>query len=571
MSYQIPYQDMMFLINDVFKFEQRFAGIDDFAEFDKDLYGAILEEAGKFATGVLQPINQSGDEEACQFKDTVVTTPKGFKEAYQAFVDGGWQSLTASPEYGGQGLPKALHVLVEEAFYSTNTSFCLYGSLTAGAYHLLQAHASQTIKATYLPKMISGEWSGSMCLTEAHAGSDLGLLKSKAEPQVDGTYHISGSKIFITGGEHDMTDNIIHLVLARLPDAPAGPKGISLFLVPKFKLNADGSLGERNGVTCGSIEHKMGIKASSTCVMNFDHAEGYLIGGEHQGLRCMFTMMNLERLSIGIQGIGLGEMAYQQANDYAHDRLQGRAKGCEGTAPIIKHGDVQRMLNTMQAFNQAGRALAVWLGSYLDIAHYSQNPEQMTQANQMAALLTPIAKAFFTDMGYEVCTIGQQCFGGHGYVKEWGMEQHVRDARIAQIYEGTNGIQALDLVGRKVVANDGVFVANLLDVIREDIDGFKDNTNKQLVSEKLDEYEELTRLLVDKAQDPDSQQQIACDYLHYSALVIYAYLWLKMSQNPEKVSEIFAENKRFLADFYYARLLPRSLGLKNSIENALKV
>ncbi len=568
MSYQIPHKDMMFLVNDVFKFDERFAGVEDFAEFDNELYSAILEEAGKFAAGVLQPINQSGDEEGCQYNDTVVTTPKGFKEAYQAFVEGGWQSLTASPEYGGQGLPKALHVLVEETFYSTNTSFCLYGSLTAGAYHLLQAHADEAIKSTYLPKMISGEWSGSMCLTEAHAGSDLGLLKTKAEPAQEGSYKISGSKIFITGGEHDMAENIIHLVLARLPGAPAGPKGISLFLVPKFKLNADGSIGERNGVACGSIEHKMGIKGSSTCVMNFDDAEGYLIGGEHQGLRCMFTMMNLERLSIGIQGIGLGEMAYQQANDYANDRLQGRAKGHEGTAPIIKHGDVQRMLNTMQAYNQAGRALGVWLGSYMDIAHHSADQDAVKNADAMAAFLTPIAKAFFTDIGYDVCTIGQQCFGGHGYVKEWGMEQHVRDARIAQIYEGTNGIQALDLIGRKLVANKGAILNLFLQALKSDMVSFVDCSRKSELAAKLTELENLSQAIIDKA-DADTQQLIACDYLNYIALIIYGYLWLKMTNKTAQQSQDFIADKEQLKEFYFKRLMTRTLGLKASIESEL--
>ncbi len=568
MSYQIPHQDMMFLIKDVFKFEQLFRDVDDFSDFDTELYSAILEEAGKFASEVLKPINQSGDEEGCSYDNGVVATPKGFKQAYQAFVEAGWQSLTASPEFGGQGLPKALHVLVEEAFYATNTSFCLYGSLTAGAYHLLQAHADEEIKSTYLPKMISGEWSGSMCLTEAHAGSDLGLIKTKAEPKNDGSYCISGSKIFITGGEHDMAENIIHLVLARLPNAPAGPKGISLFLVPKFTLNLDGSTGDRNGVTCGSIEHKMGIKASSTCVMNFDNAKGYLIGGEHQGLRCMFTMMNLERLSIGVQGVGLGEMAYQQANDYAHDRLQGRSKGHEGTSPIIKHGDVQRMLNSMQAFNQAGRALAVWLGSYLDIAHHSKDVENINDANAMAAFLTPVAKAFFTDMGYEVCTTGQQCFGGHGYVKEWGMEQHVRDARIAQIYEGTNGIQALDLVGRKLVANKGAYLNLLLKIIRNDLQNFADSDLKNQLNHKLEELEQLSKAIIDRA-DAEIQQLIACDYLHYTALVIYAYLWLKMVANLNNESNVFAKEKIVLADFFYKRLLSRTLGLKASIESEL--
>lgn len=562
MQYQAPINEMMFLLKDVFNLQQRFEGIADFADFDEELYSAILQEAGKFATNVLQPINQSGDQEGCQYHEGVVTTPKGFKEAYQAFVDGGWQSLTANPQYGGQGLPKALHVLVEEMFYSTNTSFCLYGSLTAGAYHLLQAHAAQSIKATYLPNMISGKWSGSMCLTEAHSGSDLGLLKTKAEPQPDGSYQLTGSKIFITGGEHDMSENIIHLVLARLPDAPEGPKGISLFLVPKFMVNTDGSLGVRNNIQCGSIEHKMGIKASSTCVMNLDGATGFLIGEEHKGLACMFTMMNLERLSIGIQGIGLGEMAYQQAFIYANDRLQGRATDGQAPAPIIKHGDVQRMLHTMQTFNQAGRALGVWLASYLDIAHHSKNPQEVDKANAMAALLTPIAKAYFTDAGYETCTIGQQCFGGHGYVKEWGMEQHVRDCRIAQIYEGTNGIQALDLVNRKLVANNGAYLDLLLNEIALDVIHFADTKYKDALQEKLSELKVLSEKVIQKGKsDVDFQQLIACDYLHYIALIIYAYLWLKMLNH--------STTKEELTLFFYKRVLSRTLGLKASIESEL--
>ncbi|ACV26820.1 acyl-CoA dehydrogenase family protein [Kangiella koreensis] len=563
MQYQAPVDDMMFLIKDVFDLENRLKGIADFSEFDAELYNAILEEAGKFATGILQPINRSGDEEGCQFDDGVVTTPKGFKEAYQAYVEGGWQSLTASAQYGGQGLPKSLHVLVEEMFYSANSSFCLYGSLTAGAYHLLQAHADDVIKDQYLAKLISGEWSGSMCLTEAHAGSDLGILKTKAEPQEDGTYKLSGSKIFITGGEHDMTDNIIHLVLARLPDAPAGPKGISLFLVPKFMVNDDGSLGERNGIRCGSIEHKMGIKASSTCVINMDDATGFIIGGPHQGLRCMFTMMNLERLSIGLQGVGLGEMSYQQAFDYANDRLQGRAEGVEGTAPIIRHGDVQRMLKTMQAYTQAGRALAVWLGAWLDEAFHSEDEAVVSKAQNMAALLTPVAKAFFTDIGYEVCTIGQQVFGGHGYVREWGMEQHVRDARIAQIYEGTNGIQALDLIGRKIVSNKGAFLSELLTDMRDDMQSFSDTSHKVILASQLEELESLSIKIVEHfSADQDKQQYIACDYLHYMALSLYAYLWLKMAETGK-------DGKKESMQFFFNRLLPRAYGLKKSIENEL--
>lgn len=563
MEYQAPVEEMMFLVKDVFKLTSRLGDIDDFSDFDDDLYAAILEEAGKFATGVLQPINRSGDEEGCQFDKGVVTTPKGFKEAYQAYVEGGWQSITADPNYGGQGLPKALHVLIEEMFYSANTSFCLYGSLTGGATQLLQAHADDEIKQKYLPNLISGQWSGSMCLTEAHAGSDLGILKTKAEPNDDGTYSLEGSKIFITGGEHDMAENIIHLVLARLPDAPVGPKGISLFLVPKFMVNDDGSLGERNGIECGAIEHKMGIKASSTCVMNMDGAKGWLIGPPHRGLACMFTMMNLERLSIGIQGIGLGEMAFQQADAYARDRLQGKANDGQAPAPLIKHGDVLRMLNTMESFNKAGRALGVWLGSYLDETFHSKDEAKVKTADIMSAWLTPIAKAYFTDAGYEVCTIGQQVFGGHGYVREWGMEQHVRDCRIAQIYEGTNGIQALDLIGRKLIANQGEYLKVFLSEINRDLETIGDSDKKTRVVSHLNDLEQLSKQIIEQsAQNQDLAQLVACDYLHYTALVTYSYLWLKM----ESVADGRLDNK---SDFFFKRVLARTFGLKASIESEL--
>ena len=563
MQYQAPVDDMMFLVKDVFSLSQRLGDIADFSDFDDELYAAILEEAGKFATGVLQPINRSGDEEGCQYDDGVVTTPKGFKEAYQAYVEGGWQSITADPNYGGQGLPKALHVLIEEMFYSANTSFCLYGSLTGGATKLLEAHADEATKEKYLPNLISGQWSGSMCLTEAHAGSDLGLLKTKAEPRDDGSYSLEGSKIFITGGEHDMAENIIHLVLARLPDAPAGPKGISLFLVPKFLVNDDGSLGDRNGIRCGSIEHKMGIKASSTCVMNMDDAQGWLIGPPHRGLACMFTMMNLERLSIGIQGIGLGEMSFQQADTYARERLQGKASDGEAPAPLIKHGDVQRMLNTMESFNKAGRALAVWLGSYLDVALHSKDKDAIKVADIMSAWLTPIAKAYFTDAGYETCTIGQQVFGGHGYVREWGMEQHVRDCRIAQIYEGTNGIQALDVVGRKLIGSKGEQLQVFLSEVNADLDTMPDSARKGQVAEHLKELEVLSNSIMSQsAANADLPQLIACDYLHYAALVTYSYLWLKM----EVAAGGELDEK---SDFFFKRVLPRTLGLKASIENEL--
>ena len=467
MQYQAPIEDMTFLLRDVFPVTEQLGQFADFAEFDMDLYEAILEEAGKFCSGALLPLYQSGDEQGCQFVAGEVTTPEGYKQAYQEYIDAGWQSITGDPEYGGQGLPKALHVLIEEMVYACNTSFCLYGSLTAGAYHCLHAHGSDDMKAQYLPKLVSGQWSGTMCLTESHAGSDLGLLKTKAEPAEDGSYQLSGSKIFITGGEHDLAENIIHLVLARLPDATAGPKGISLFLVPKFLPDANSNPGERNAIHCGSIEHKMGIKASATCVMNLDGAKGWLIGEPGHGLNCMFTMMNLERLSIGIQGIGHGELAYQQASQYADERLQGRsAQSGKQTAPIAQHKDVERMLLTMRAFNEAGRALAVWMGGLIDVSFHSDDAAQAKHASDLSALLTPVAKAYFSDAGFETSNLGLQCFGGHGYVKEWGMEQIVRDCRIAQLYEGTNGIQALDLLGRKILSNKGELFKLFCDATR---------------------------------------------------------------------------------------------------------
>ena len=570
MHYQAPLEDMAFLLDDVFDLSGLYGSIPEFAEFDSDLYQAVLEEAGKFCESVLLPINRSGDEEGCRFEAGDVITPAGFREAYRAYVEGGWQSLTGDPRYGGQGLPKALHVLVEEMIYSCNTSFCLYGSLTAGAYHLLHAHGPEAIRNAYLPKMISGEWSGSMCLTEAHAGSDLGLLKTRAEPDGDDRYRLNGSKIFITGGEHDLADNIIHLVLARLPDAPPGPKGISLFLVPKFHVTDAGGIGERNGIACGAIEHKMGIKASSTCVMNLDDAVGYLIGPPNEGLKCMFTMMNLERLSIGLQGVGLGEMAYQQAYSYARERRQGRTadSGIEPAA-IIRHKDVKRMLLTMRAWNEAGRALAVWLGTETDLGFHSGDAAVRERSATLAALLTPVAKAFFTDMGFETTNLGLQCFGGHGYVREWGMEQLVRDCRIAQIYEGTNGIQALDLAGRKILADQGAGYGIFEQQVQAFIDGNPDETLRADIIAPLQaalaDLSELTRWLLDQAAtDADELQAAAVEYLHSFGLVTYAYLWARMAVAARDKPPM-ADDKRRLARFYMARLLPRLQGLKASV------
>src|SRR5690554_2168577 len=476
-DYQAPLRDMRFVLNEVFDVANLWSELPGLAEvIDGETAMAVLEEAGKVIAGSIAPLNRSGDEEGCSWNDGVVKTPAGFVEAYQAYAQGGWVGVGGDPQYGGMGMPKVIGAQVEEMVNSANLSFGLYPMLTAGACLALNSHASEELKQKYLPNMYAGVWAGSMCLTEPHAGTDLGLIRTKAEPQADGSYKVTGTKIFITGGEHDLTENIIHLVLAKLPDAPAGSKGISLFLVPKFLVNEDGSLGERNAVSCGSIEHKMGIKASATCVMNFDGARGYLIGELNKGLNAMFTMMNYERLSIGIQGIGCAEASFQNAVAYACDRLQGRAASGPVSAdraadPIIVHPDVRRMLLTMKAMTEGGRAFACFVGQQLDLARHAEDADERRDAEALVALLTPVAKAFFTDSGLESCVLGQQVLGGHGYIREWGQEQLVRDVRIAQIYEGTNGIQALDLLRRKVVADGGAGLRRFCALMREAAEG----------------------------------------------------------------------------------------------------
>ena len=457
-EFNAPLRDMRFVLHEVFNAPKLWARLPALADtVDGDTADAILEEAAKVTGNLIAPLNRSGDEEGASWHAGQVRTPAGFKEAYSTYIQGGWVGLSGNPAYGGMGMPKMLAVQFEEMLYAANSSFALYSALSSGACLAIDAHASEALKQLYLPPMYEGRWAGSMCLTEAHAGTDLGIIRTRAEPQADGSYRISGSKIFITGGEQDLTENIIHLVLAKLPDAPAGPKGISLFLVPKFMVNADGSLGERNPVTCGSIEHKMGIQASATCVMNFDQAIGYLVGEPNKGLAAMFTMMNYERLGVGIQGLATGERSYQNAIEYARDRLQSRSptgpQAKDKVAdPIIVHPDVRRMLLTMKAANEGGRAFSTYVAMQLDTAKFSEDPDTRKRAESLVALLTPVAKAFLTDLGLETTVHGQQIFGGHGYIREWGQEQLVRDVRITQIYEGTNGIQALDLVGRKILS-----------------------------------------------------------------------------------------------------------------------
>ncbi|HBP2350473.1 acyl-CoA dehydrogenase C-terminal domain-containing protein [Pseudomonas aeruginosa] len=577
-DYKAPLRDMRFVLNEVFEVSRLWAQLPALAEVvDAETAAAILEEAGKVTAGTIAPLNRPGDEEGCQWNAGAVSTPAGFPEAYRTYAEGGWVGVGGDPTYGGMGMPKVISAQVEELVNSANLSFGLYPMLTAGACLALNAHASDELKDKYLPNMYAGIWAGSMCLTEPHAGTDLGIIRTRAEPQADGSYKISGTKIFITGGEHDLTENIIHLVLAKLPDAPAGPKGISLFLVPKVLVNADGSLGEKNSLGCGSIEHKMGIKASATCVMNFDGASGWLVGEVNKGLAAMFTMMNYERLSIGIQGIGCAEMSYQSAVAYARERLQSRAPTGpvardKAADPIIVHPDVRRMLLTMKALTEGGRAFSTYVGQQLDLAKYAEDQEERSQAEALVALLTPVAKAFFTDTGLESCVLGQQVFGGHGYIREWGQEQLVRDVRIAQIYEGTNGIQALDLMGRKVVANGGLF----LSIFSREVRAFAAGANAELAEfvtpllTALDLLDNLTQGIVARAgNDPREIGAASVEYLHLFGYTAYAYLWARMAAAALRQREVdpsFHDGKLATARFYFARILPRVHSLAAAVE-----
>ncbi|HBO5454473.1 TPA: acyl-CoA dehydrogenase [Pseudomonas aeruginosa] len=577
-EYNAPLRDMRFLLNDVFDAPALWQRLPRLAErIDADTADAILEEAAKVTGGLLAPLNRSGDEEGAQWQDGAVRTPAGFREAYATYAEGGWVGLTGNPAHGGMGMPKMLAVQFEEMMYAANASFSLYSTLSAGACLALDAHGSEELKNRYLPNMYAGTWAGSMCLTEPHAGTDLGIIRTKAEPQADGSYRISGTKIFITGGEQDLTENIIHLVLAKLPDAPAGSRGISLFLVPKFLVGDDSALGARNAVHCGSIEHKMGIKASATCVMNFDGASGWLVGEVNKGLAAMFTMMNYERLSIGIQGIGCAEMSYQSAVAYARERLQSRAPTGpvardKAADPIIVHPDVRRMLLTMKALTEGGRAFSTYVGQQLDLAKYAEDQEERSQAEALVALLTPVAKAFFTDTGLESCVLGQQVFGGHGYIREWGQEQLVRDVRIAQIYEGTNGIQALDLMGRKVVANGGLF----LSIFSREVRAFAAGANAELAEfvtpllTALDLLDNLTQGIVARAgNDPREIGTASVEYLHLFGYTAYAYLWARMAAaalRQREVDPAFHDGKLATARFYFARILPRVYSLAAAVE-----
>ncbi|WP_286719076.1 acyl-CoA dehydrogenase C-terminal domain-containing protein [Thalassolituus sp. UBA2009] len=579
-EYKAPLRDMRFVLNEVFEADKLWASLAGLqGAVDTETAEAILEECGKIASQVLAPLNRNGDEVGSTWKDGEVTAAPGFKEAYQTYVEAGLNGLGGNPDFGGMGMPKTLVGQVEEMVQGANMSFGLAPMLTAGACLSLNAHGSLELKEKYLPNMYSGVWAGAMDLTEPHAGTDLGIIRTKAEPQADGSYAVSGTKIFITWGEHDMAENIIHLVLAKLPDAPAGPKGISLFLVPKFLVNEDGSLGERNTMSCGSIEHKMGIKGSATCVMNFDGAKGWLVGEENKGLACMFTMMNYERLGVGIQGIGAAEASYQSAVEYARDRIQSRAPtGAvakdKAADPIIVHPDVRRMLMTMRAFNEGGRAFSTYVAKWLDIAKFSDNAEEKQHADAMLALLTPVAKAFLTDNALESAIAGQQVFGGHGFIREWGQEQYVRDIRITQIYEGTNGIQSLDLIGRKIAANNGAFYK----LFEADINAFiASQADNEAMAEfieplkaALENLNDLTQWVMDAAaNNPNEIGAASVEYLHVFGYTALAYMWAKMSAVAlPKADDAsgFYKAKLATSRFYMKRLLPRYIGLSAAVK-----
>ncbi|RZU38099.1 hypothetical protein EV700_2676 [Fluviicoccus keumensis] len=569
-QYKAPLRDMQFVMHEVLNVENHYKSLPHFAEVDRDLVNSVLETGAQFAENELSPINRSGDEEGCGFDDGVVTTPKGFKEAYAKFVELGLGSLAAPVEQGGQGLPPSLGIAMSEMTGTANWSWSMYPGLSHGAINTIAAHGTPEQKETYLTKLVSGEWTGTMCLTESHAGSDLGIIRTKAEPQADGSYKISGTKIFISAGEHDMAENIVHVVLARLPDAPKGTKGISLFLVPKFMPGS----GERNGVKCGSIEHKMGIKASATCVMNFDGATGFLIGPPNKGLNCMFTFMNTARVGTALQGVCAAEGSFQGALTYAKDRLAMRSltgpKAPEKEAdPIIVHPAVRQLLLTQKAFAEGGRLMVYWLSTFTDVLEGSESAEEKKTADDMMSMLTPIAKAFLTEVGYEAANHGVQVYGGHGFIREWGMEQIVRDTRIALLYEGTTQIQALDLLGRKVLQTQGALLRNFTKVVHKFCAANEGDAQMGEFVRPLaalnKEWGDITMRIGMKAMsNPDEAGAAAVDYMMYSGYVTMAYLWAwmaKVAQDKLAAGEgdaAFYKAKVQTAQFYFKKILPRT-------------
>jgi len=567
-DYKAPLRDMQFTWFELFNYEQHLQSLPRYADTSKDIVEAILEENAKFTENVLAPLNQSGDAEGCTWSESGVTTPSGFKEAYQQFVEAGWPSLSCEEAYGGQALPESLGLSLSEMVGTANWSWGMYPGLSHGAKNTIEEHGNEDQKQTFLTKLVSGEWTGTMCLTESHCGTDLGMLRTKAEPNADGSYNITGTKIFISAGEHDMADNIVHIVLARLPEAPMGTKGISLFIVPKFNVAADGSVADRNAVSCGSLEHKMGIHGNATCVMNFDGAKGFLIGEENRGLNCMFTFMNTARLGTALQGVAHAELGFQKSLDYARDRLQMRAlsgpKNPEGPAdPIIVHPDVRRMLLTQKAFAEGGRMLVSYCGKIVDVIN-GGDAEAAKEADQQLAFLTPIAKAFLTEVGFESANLGMQCFGGHGFISEWGAEQNVRDCRISMLYEGTTGIQALDLLGRKVLGSQGEAMKPFTKEIHKYCKANEGQPMATALAAANKRWGELTMDIGMKAMNNAEEVGAASvDYLMFSGYVTLGYFWALAASKAQEAIDAgkgdleFYQAKVQTAEFYFARILPR--------------
>ncbi len=570
-TYSAPVRDMDFLLNEVLQVE-KYSNLSGFTDATPDLIAAILEEGSKIAQEVLQPLNEVGDREGCSLKDGKVTTPTGFKEAYETFAGGGWTGLTLEPEFGGQGLPYVLGIAVSEMMSSANMSFAMYPGLTAGAYAAIIKHGSKEQKQKYLPNMVSGKWSGTMNLTEPHCGTDLGLLRTKAEPQEDDSYKITGTKIFISAGEHDLVENIIHLVLARTPGAPEGTKGISLFIVPKFVVGEDGSLGVHNGVTCGSLEKKMGIHGNSTCVLNYEDATGYLVGEEHKGMRAMFTMMNEARLGVGMQGMSQSVVSYENAATYANERLQGRSltgpKAPDQSAdPLIVHPDIRRMLMDQRSFNEGARALLYWTALHGDIFEKAEDEKERQKSNDYMGLLTPVIKGYFTDKGFDYAVTAQQVYGGHGYIRETGMEQFVRDSRIAMIYEGANGIQALDLIGRKLPADGGRAILAFLSEIGDFLKEIEGNESLSLYLEALRQGKQYVEeannwLMQNGMSNPDNAGAASTDYLYLLGIVSLTFMWAQMAKVAQtKIADgggddPFYDNKLKTGQYFVERIFP---------------
>jgi len=571
-QYAAPLRDMQFVLHELLNVEAELKSMPKHADLDAETINQVLEEAGKFCSEVVFPLNQSGDREGCTYEgDGVVKAPAGFKEAYRQYIDAGWPALGCDPEYGGQGLPAFVNNALYEMLNSANQAWTMYPGLSHGAYECLHAHGTPEQKSTYLSKLVSGEWTGTMCLTEPHCGTDLGILRTKAEPNPDGSYALTGTKIFISSGEHDMAENIVHLVLARLPGAPIGTKGISLFIVPKFEPDASGAIGARNDIKCGSIEHKMGIHGNATCVMNLDGAKGWLVGEANKGLNAMFVMMNAARLGVGMQGLGLTEVAYQNSLVYAKERLQMRSltgpKAPEKAAdPIIVHPDVRRMLLTQKAYAEAGRAFTYWAALNIDKELSHEDESARREAADFVALLTPVIKAFLTDNAFEGTNMAMQIYGGHGFISEWGMEQYVRDARINMIYEGTNSIQALDLLGRKILGDMGAKLKRFGKLVSDFVEqeGVKPEM-QEFINPLADIGEKVQKLTMEigmKAmQNPDEVGAAAVPYLRTVGHLVFSYFWARMARvalDRAASGDAFYKAKLATARFYFAKLLPET-------------